>query len=96
MAKSSGGTAAGKSADIEVLIVPDLDKLLAGERQERPIEGEFATQDLVEQTGGTLTTIGRKLRAAIHKGLVEYVGMRPRQGIDGRFRPIQHYRMVGK
>jgi len=96
MASTSRRAAAGASPDIEVLTVPDLDKLLAGEGQERPVEGEFTTADLVEQSGQGHATVGTKLRVAVGKGLVEYAGKRPRQGIDGIWRPAPHYRMVEK
>jgi len=78
------------------LKVPDLDKLLAGERQERPVVGEFAAADLIKQSGQSQSTVGRKLRIAAIKGFVEYAGMHPRRSIDGVWRPVPHYRMVKK
>lgn len=94
MAASSCRTAAGKSADIEVLKVPDLDKLLAGERQEQSVKGEFCTSDIMEDTDLSESAARRKLRQAIRRGLVEFVGKHRCQGIDGGWHQVPHYRLV--
>ena len=76
--------------------VPDLAKLLAGERQEHPVEGAFCNADLRRESGLTESTAGRHIRQAVERGLIEFVGMLPRRSIDGISRRVAHYRMVAK
>jgi len=76
------------------LKVPDLDKLLAGELPAPAQSGEFCTADIMEQTGLTESAARRKIRQAMRRGLVEFVGNRPRQSIDRVWRKVPHYRVV--
>ena len=93
MGSARGRTGSTKSAHVEVLKVPDLDALLAGEPTPK-VKGAFTTREMMDAMGIAQSTVAEKFRTAIKRGLLVYVGREKRPAVDGTMRPVPVYKVA--